>query len=59
MKPIYVKFDSFAEYTEYAEYVINDMNGEEIIASFYEKKLQKTDQEEFRIEKIIKRKGNK
>ena len=26
---------------------------------FYEKKLQKTSQEEFRIEKIIKRKGDK
>ena len=27
--------------------------------SFYEKELQKTDQEEFRIEKVIKRKRNK
>ena len=25
-------------------YVINDLNGEEIIGSFYEKELQKTDQ---------------
>ena len=40
-------------------YVINDLNGEEIIESFYEKELQKTNQEEFRIEKVIKRKGNK
>ena len=40
-------------------YVINDLNGEEIIGTFYEKELQKTNQEEFRIEKIIKRKGNK
>ena len=40
-------------------YVINDLNGEEIIGSFYEKELQKTNQEEFRIEKVIKRKGNK
>ena len=40
-------------------YVINDLNGEEIIGLFYEKELQKTNQEEFRIEKIIKRKGNK
>ena len=39
-------------------YVINDLNGEEIIGSFYEKELQKTNQEEFRIEKVIKRKGN-
>ena len=40
-------------------YVINDLNGEEIIGTFYEKELQKTSQEEFRIEKVIKRKGNK
>ena len=38
-------------------YVINDLNGEEIIGTFYEKELQKTSQEEFRIEKVIKRKG--
>ena len=30
-----------------------------IVGSFYEKELQKTDQKEFRIEKVIKRKGNK
>ena len=40
-------------------YVINDLNGEEITGTFYEKELQKTNQEEFRIEKVIKRKGNK
>ena len=40
-------------------YVINDLNGEEIIGSFYEKELQKTNQEEFRIEKVIKRKCSK
>ena len=34
-------------------YVINDLNGEEIIGTFYEKELQKTNQEEFRIEKVI------
>ena len=32
-------------------YVINDLNGEEIIGTFYEKELQKTNQKEFRIEK--------
>ena len=31
-------------------YVINDLNGEEIIGTFYEKELQKTNQQEFRIE---------
>ena len=40
-------------------YVINDLNGEEIAGTFYEKELQKTNQEEFRIEKVIRRKGNK
>ena len=40
-------------------YVINDLNGEEITGSFYEKELQKTNQKEFRIEKILKRKGDK
>ena len=40
-------------------YVINDLNGEEIIVTFYEKELQKTNQKEFRVEKVIKRKGDK
>ena len=39
-------------------YVINDLNDEEIIATFYEKELQKTNQEELRIEKLIRRKGD-
>ena len=40
-------------------YVISDLNGEEIIGSFYEKELLKTNQKELRIEKILKTKGNK
>ena len=40
-------------------YVISDLNGEEIVGSFYEKELQKTNKKEFRIKKVIKRKGNK
>ena len=40
-------------------YVINDLNGEEMIGSFYEKELQKTNKQKFRIEKVIKRKGDK
>ena len=40
-------------------FVINDLNGEEIIETFYEKELQRTNQEEFRIEKVIKIKGDK
>ena len=39
-------------------YVISDMNGEDIFQSFYEKELQSTNQQLFRIEKIITRKGN-
>ena len=40
-------------------YVINDLNGEEIAGTFYEKELQKIDQQEFRTERVIKNKGNK
>ena len=40
-------------------YAINDLNGEEIIGTFSEKELQKTNQKEFRIEKVIRRKGDK
>ena len=35
--------------------VISDLNGEEIAGSFYKKELQKSSQEKFRIEKVIKR----
>ena len=49
-------------------YVINDLNCEEITGSFYEKEItgsfyekevQKTNQKEFRIEKVLKRNGDK
>ena len=40
-------------------YVFSDLNGEEITGTFYEKELQKKNQKEFRIEKIIKRKSDK
>ena len=36
-------------------YVINDLNGEEIIGTIYEKELQKTNQYRFRTEKAIKK----
>ena len=39
-------------------YVINDVNGEEITGSFYEKELQKSIQEKIRIENVFKRKGD-
>ena len=38
-------------------YVINDLIGEEITEIFYEKELKKTSQKEFRIENLIRRKG--
>ena len=40
-------------------YVLNGLNGEEIIGTFYENELQKTNQKEFRIEKVLKKKGDK
>ena len=40
-------------------YVVSDLNGEEINGSFYEKELQNTSQEKFRIEKVLKRKGDR
>ena len=40
-------------------YVINDLNGEEIIGTFYENELQGTSQKEFRMEKVLKKKDDK
>ena len=40
-------------------YVISNLNGEKIVETFYEKESQKTNQIEFRIEKVIKRKYDK
>ena len=40
-------------------YKISDYNGEEIEGSFYKQELQKTSQGTFRIEKILKREGEK
>ena len=37
-------------------YVINDLDGEEIVGTFYENELQNTYQKDFRIVKVIKRK---
>ena len=35
---------------------MEDFNGEEIVGSFYEKELQKTNQTKLRIKKVIKKK---
>ena len=40
-------------------YVVNDLNREEIIGTFYENELQSKNQQEFRIEKVIKITGDK
>ena len=40
-------------------YAISDLNGEKITGSFYKKEFQKTNQGRFRIQKVIKRKGEK
>ena len=40
-------------------FVINDFNEREIVGTFYKKELKRTNQKEFRIEKVIMRKGSK
>ena len=40
-------------------YVIENLNGKELVRKFYENKLQKTNQKEFRVEKAIESKGDK
>ena len=40
-------------------YVTNDLNGEEIIGTFYEKELQKTNKKELKIGKVLNKKGDK
>src|SRR6218665_1992393 len=47
------------QYTDPPTYKISDYNGEEIQGTFYEQELQKTTQEIYRIEKIIRKRGNK
>ena len=39
--------------------MISDLNREKIMGTFYEKELQKTNEEDFRTEKVIKKKGDK
>ena len=50
---------SEVHYTEPITYKLKVLNGEEIKGSFYEQELQKTTQEMFRTEKVIRRKGYK
>ena len=39
--------------------LISDLNRKEIVGTFYEKKMQKTNQKEFRVERVIKIKVHK
>ena len=39
--------------------IVSDLNDEKIIGSSYVKELQKTSQEKFRTEKVLKRKSDK
>ena len=41
------------------EYVIEDLNGQKIVETFYKKLLQEANQTEFRVEKVIKKKYGK
>ena len=41
------------------KHVGNNLKGKEIVGKFYEKELQKANQEKLRIENVIKRKGNR
>jgi len=50
---------SQVQHTDPPTYKITDTKGEEIQGSFYEQELQRTSQEIFRIEKVIKTRGNK
>ena len=40
-------------------YVFDDLKVQEIVGTFYENELQRTNQKEFRIGKVMKRKGDK
>ena len=40
-------------------YVLSDLNGEEIVGTFYKKELENTNQKEFTVEKAIKARGDK
>ena len=50
---------SEVRYTDPITYKIVDYNNQEIQGTFYGQELQKTTQEMFGIEKVLKRKGNK
>ena len=40
-------------------YVVKDLKAKEIVGMFYKKELQKPNQKDFSVKKVIKRKGDK
>ena len=50
---------SKVQYTEPPTYKIKDYNDEEIQGTFYEPEMQKTNQEVYRIERVIRKRGDK
>ena len=40
-------------------YVVSDLKGKEIVRTFYEKEFQKTNQKDYKVGKVIKRKDDK
>ena len=50
---------SSVQQTDPITYKVKDLNGEEIQGTFYEQELQKSHQDTFRIEKVLKTKGDK
>jgi len=50
---------SSIQYTDPPTYKIADFGGEEIQGTFYEQELQKTSQEIYRIEKVIRKRENR
>jgi hypothetical protein len=50
---------SAIQYTDPITYKIKDLNGEEIKGTFYEQEMQKSSQDTFRIERVLKTKCNK
>ena len=53
MKPVDVKSNKYINSSKDSKFKIGD-----IVGTFYEKELQKTNQKKFRVEKVIKRKGD-
>ena len=45
--------------TETWTYIFSDVNGGKIFGTYYENKREKTNRKDFRIEKVIKSKGDK